>query len=90
LELLSVSEPLPFFVRPPELVESIPLEKVTLLPLVSTRIAEELFLIREEISAVMPLPYCSPPLLKVTFPEVPSALAFPITTVPVLREVGPV
>ncbi len=76
--------------RPLVLVESIAPEKVTLLPFVSTKMAEPLFLMREEMSVSIPVLYCNPPPVKETLPEVPKALALPITTVPAVREVGPV
>ena len=51
--------------------------------------AEPLFLMREEISVVMPEPYCKVPPPKVILPEAPSPVELPITTVPALMVVFP-
>lgn len=63
---------------------------MTLWALVSTRIVEELFLIREERSVLMPEPYWSVPPEKDMLPEEPSAAALPICSVPAERAVPPV
>ena len=84
-----MSVPVPFLVRPPEFVESTALAKATVFPLVSTRIAELLFFSREEMSVVIPVPYCRVPPAKLILPVVPSALVCPIEIVPTFRVVVP-
>ena len=72
-----------------EFVESTALAKATVFPLVSTRIAELLFFSREEMSVVIPAPYCRVPPAKLILPVVPSALVCPMEIVPTFRVVVP-